>query len=676
MIVRRFLARRRNLLGLALAAGLSAIALFADFIASDRPILLRRAGTLYLFANVVEYSGLRGVDLTRTGPGDWALWPPVRQGPYRIPALAEAGPLPEPPGPAHPLGTDNAGRDTLARLVHGTRLSLGVGVAAVLVQVLIGLVLGVLAGYLGGWVDFAVSRSAEVLLSFPLLLLLLAVQGVLERTTLFSTMAVIGLTRWADTARMVRAEALRVRELPFVTASHASGSSRLRTLVRHVLPNCLAPALVAATFAVGSAILLESALSFLGFGAPEPTASWGLLMADGFQDILDPAARPLVLLPGLAIFVAVAAFDLLGDGLREALDPRAQEVADSSAPTAPHTRGASSKAPMDERHFGGRTHGSLLSVRDLRVRFGRGPTAFAAIDGISFDLQAGDALGLIGESGSGKSTTALSLPHLLSRAARASGSVKLLDEELLGADETRLREVRGRRIAMVFHDPLAALNPVLRAGEQVAEALRFHARLPRKAARSGAVELLLGMGLPALAADLFPHQLSGGMRQRVLIAAALACGPALLVADEPTSALDPVAERQIVALLQRLRQERHVALLLATHDVALAAKLCDRIAILYAGRIVERGSVSEVLARPRHPYTAGLLRSLPPRLGEPRTSRLEPVPGSAPLPWARPSGCRFRDRCPRAQPDCESREPELADLGGTETACFHPLETA
>ncbi len=297
MILERFLARRRNFFGLALAVGLALIALFADFIANDRPIFLRRAGKLYLLSNVIEYSGLRGADLTRPGPGDWALWPPYRQGPYRIPPLAELGPLPEPPGPAHPLGTDNAGRDTLARLVHGTRLSLGVGVAAVLLQVLIGLSLGVLAGYLGGWVDFAVTRATEVLLSFPLLLLLLAVQGVLERTTLFSTMAVIGLTRWADTARLVRAEALRVRELPFV---------------------------------------------------PEPTASWGLLMADGFQDILDPAARPLVLLPGLAIFLAVAAFNLLGDGLREALDPRAQGAVDPSAFITSDQKRALSPAPMPE----------------------------------------------------------------------------------------------------------------------------------------------------------------------------------------------------------------------------------------------------------------------------------------------------------------------------------------
>src|SRR5260370_36287302 len=191
----------------------------------------------------------------------------------------------------------------------------------------------------------------------------------------------------------------------------------------------------------------------------------------------------------------------------------------------------------------GQRKGSVLEVRDLRVQFGNGATAFAAIDGISFDLAPGEALALIGESGSGKSTTALSLLHLLPRGAHASGSVKLLGEELLGTDERRLSQVRGKKVAMVFHDPLAALNPVMRAGEQVAEALRFHARLPRRDARPSAVELLRSMDLPAQAADLYPHQLSGGMRQRVLIAAAVACRPALLLADQPTNSPDPLEHR-------------------------------------------------------------------------------------------------------------------------------------
>ena len=343
---RRFARKKRNLFGVGLAAALALLAVFADFVASSRPIVLRRTSRIYLFANVIDYRDLRAFDPAALTAADWALWPPCHHGPYDIPRLGSlSAPLPLPPSADHPLGTDNAGRDTLARLVHGARVSLGVGVAAALVQVVVGLLLGVLAGYLRGTTDFAISRVAEVLLSFPLLLLLLAVQGVLERTTLLSTMAVIGLTRWADTARLVRAEALRVRELPYVEASRAFGSSELRTLLRHVLPNCLSPALVAVTFGVGSAILLESALSFLGFGAPEPSASWGLLMSDGFQDVLDPAALPLVLAPGLAIFVTVTAFNLVGDGLREALDPRSQGAVDPSALITSDQNRVTSPAP-------------------------------------------------------------------------------------------------------------------------------------------------------------------------------------------------------------------------------------------------------------------------------------------------------------------------------------------
>lgn len=308
----RFTRRRRNRSGLVLALALVSTALLADFIAGDR-----------------------------------AVWPPLRHGPNAIPRLSELRePLPEPPSRRHPLGTDNAGRDTLARLVHGTRTSLGIAIAAAALQILLGLLLGVLAGYLGGFVDLAVTKTAEVLLSFPLLLLLLVAQGVLERTTLVSTVAVIGLTRWAETARLVRAEALRARELPYVEASRALGSSPLRTLFAHVLPACLSPALVAATFAVGSAILIESALSFLGFGAPEPTASWGQLMADGFKDVLDPAAWPLLIFPGLSIFVSVSAFNLIGEGLRDALDPRAQGSDVSSALSTSAQKRALSPAPM------------------------------------------------------------------------------------------------------------------------------------------------------------------------------------------------------------------------------------------------------------------------------------------------------------------------------------------
>jgi oligopeptide/dipeptide ABC transporter ATP-binding protein len=317
----------------------------------------------------------------------------------------------------------------------------------------------------------------------------------------------------------------------------------------------------------------------------------------------------------------------------------------------------------------------VLLVRDLRVSFGGPSGRIAALDGISFEVARGDALALIGESGSGKSTVALSLLRLLPEDAHASGSVQLFGEDLLQLPEASMSRVRGSSIAMVFHDPLAAMNPVLRIGTQIAEGLRAHGRARRATAAAAAIDLLRTVGLPPETARRYPHELSGGMRQRALIAAALACGPSLLVADEPTSALDAVTQRNLAALLQSVRRERGIGLIVATHDLELAAELCDRIAVLYAGRIVERGALSDVFSRPRHPYTDALLRSLPPPLGDP-PARLVPVPGSPPPSWARPSGCAFRDRCSRALPDCASAVPELIGSGGREVACFHPVEAA
>jgi oligopeptide/dipeptide ABC transporter ATP-binding protein len=316
----------------------------------------------------------------------------------------------------------------------------------------------------------------------------------------------------------------------------------------------------------------------------------------------------------------------------------------------------------------------VLHVRDLRVRFGGPAGGFAAVDGVSFNLGRGGSLALIGESGSGKSTIALSLLRLLPPDALFSGRIELSGEDVLAMRERELVRLRGAKIAMVFHDPLAALDPVMRVGTQISESLRARARMDRRAARASTLELLHNVGLAAAVIDRYPHQLSGGMRQRALIAMAVACGPAVLVCDEPTSALDAVVQGQIIALLGQLRRERGIALLLATHDLWLAAGSCEQIAVLYAGRIVERGAPAELLAAPRHPYTAGLLRSLPPPLGERLAAPLTPVPGAPPPPWARPTGCHFRDRCSRARADCAAQEPKLIESGGREVACFHPLE--
>lgn len=323
---RRFRRSRLNRVALGVIGVLAALALSADFIASDRPILLYWQGRTFVLPNLVDYPALAAVDnvwLRREmGSDDWAIFPLDETGPYSVRLRGLEGTPPRAPSHAQWLGSDNAGRDTLARLVHGTRISLSIGLVAVAIYIAIGTLLGLAAGYFGGWVDAVISRATEIMLNFPLLFLLLALQGILEETSIFSTMVVIGLTRWPDATRLLRAEVLRVRELEYVQAIRALGGSTPRILFRHILPNAMAPLLVTASFGVAAAILVESALSFLGFGAPEPTASWGLLMTDGFQSLSNPHAWPLVVFPGLLVFLTVAAFNVLGEGLRDAIDPR------------------------------------------------------------------------------------------------------------------------------------------------------------------------------------------------------------------------------------------------------------------------------------------------------------------------------------------------------------------
>lgn len=307
----------------ALVAALVLLALLADFVASDLPILMRHEGRLYVLPNVAapedrpaELRALPPDELRRRA--EWAIATPVGRGPSDVDLSRRL----TPPGPGHPLGTDALGRDVLARLVHGARVSMSIGLVAVGIYVLIGLFLGLLAGYYGGAVDAVVSRLIEIAMVFPTLFLVLGVMGMVERPTIFHVMVVIGLTGWPGVARLARGEALRVRTLDYVSASRALGGGDLRVVARHVLPNAISPVLVAATFGVASAILLESALSFLGFGTPPPTASWGELLTEAHEHAVSSGAWWLAVFPGLALFLTVTSWNLLAEGLRDALDPR------------------------------------------------------------------------------------------------------------------------------------------------------------------------------------------------------------------------------------------------------------------------------------------------------------------------------------------------------------------
>ena len=318
----------------------------------------------------------------------------------------------------------------------------------------------------------------------------------------------------------------------------------------------------------------------------------------------------------------------------------------------------------------------LLAVRDLRVTFQRhGEQAFHAVDGVSFDVRPGQTVGLVGESGCGKSVTSLAIMGLLpERGNSVKGSAIFDGIDLLSLSKSEMRDRRGREIAMIFQDPLSSLNPVVPIGVQVTEVMERHRGLSRKEAMPQAAELLDRVGIPDPKARLanYPHQLSGGMRQRALIAMALACAPRLLIADEPTTALDVTIQAQILALLKELVVDTGTALVMITHDLGVVAGLCDEVNVLYGGKIVERGGRHTLFAQPRHPYTAGLLHSIP-RLDAPRGEKLSPVPGSVAdnLPWT--SACAFAPRCSNVLDVCRQRTPQWDGDEVVGLRCFNPV---
>lgn len=320
--------------------------------------------------------------------------------------------------------------------------------------------------------------------------------------------------------------------------------------------------------------------------------------------------------------------------------------------------------------------GALLEIQDLVLRFSTARGIAEVINGVDLRIEPGQVHGLVGESGSGKSVTARSVLGILPRRsiAHRSGSIRYRGEELTELSEKQMRdEIRGKEIAMIFQDPMTALNPVMRIGQQLSLPIRLHQGLSKKDAREKAVDLLRQVGIPDPESRLsaFPHELSGGQRQRIMIAVALACDPHLLIADEPTTALDVTVQAQILDLFDELREQRDLAILLVSHDLGLITERCDKVSVMYAGEVVERGTARDVFDNPRHPYSR-LLEGARPRLEDPPHTKLNTISGRPPNLLERPDGCAFRSRCPRALDVCASVRPELVQVGSTVAACHNP----
>lgn len=505
----------------------------------------------------------------------------------------------------HALGTDLLGRDILSRLLWGTRLSVAVAVAATVLSAFLGSLIGLVAGYFGKRTDAILMRSIDLVMAFPYLLLALAIVATLG-PGLLNALVAIAVVNIPFFARTVRGVTVGLVRRDYVDTARMSGRTELGILWGEILPNVFPVIVITMATTLGWMILETAGLSFLGLGAQPPQADLGSMLADGRKLLL---LKPhLAFLPGIVVFVLVMGINLFGDGIRDALDPRLSSgvTGRASAATVVSEPGDRSLSP---------TSPALLEVKDLTVTFRGAKGVVPTVRGVEFSLARGGTLGLVGESGSGKSVTALSLLRLLPSppATIVSGSVLFDGEDLLRASRPQLRALRGNRVGYVFQDPLTSLNPMFTAGDQIAESVRLHRTCTRREAWQEAVTLLDALRIPQAKtrACSYPHELSGGMRQRVGIAMALANRPDLLIADEPTTALDVTVQRAVMDLLRERIAEAGTALLFISHDLALVSELCQEILVMKGGEIVERGSTKKVLHHPEDAYTRELLDCLP-----------------------------------------------------------------
>ncbi|UUU22025.1 dipeptide/oligopeptide/nickel ABC transporter permease/ATP-binding protein [Streptomyces sp. DSM 40750] len=579
------------------------------------------------------------------------------------------------PSADHWMGQDSLGRDILSRLMYGARWSLAIGLGATGLALVVGAVIGAVAATSRKAVDETLMRCLDVVMAFPgiaLAAVLVAVFG----GGITVLICAIAFLFTPPVARVVRANVLDQYGEDYVTAERVIGARTPHIVIRHVAVNCAAPVLVFCTVQVAEAIVFEASLSFIGAGVRPPDPSWGSVIADGKNMVLTGGWWATVF-PGLLMLVTVLSLNILSEGVSdawaapvarevepqeqedrlEAPEPGGGEVTELPGLTEAAVRLRSRARPLPQ----GRP---VLSVENLAIGFDGRHRGVDIVDGISFDVRPGEVLGLVGESGCGKSLTALTVMGLEPKGARVRGQVRFDQRQLVGEPMRVRRRLLGHEMAMVYQDALSSLNP----------AMTIHAQLKQVVRRGGkrsAPELLRLVGLdPERTLRSYPHELSGGQRQRVLIAMALSRNPKLIVADEPTTALDVTVQAQIIELLLRLREELGFALILVSHDLALIADVTDRVVVMYGGQIVETGVTADLVEQPSHHYTRGLLGSV--LSLESAAERMTQIKGVVPSPADFPAGCRFADRCPRASDVCRTTAPALRGTRTHTAACHHP----
>ena len=509
----------------------------------------------------------------------------------------------------YPLGADRSGRDILSRLLHSINTAAVSGLIGAGVALVVGVTFGLVGGYFGRRVRGITEWVFALIMTFPGLLLLIVLMPVTKGDYRF-TMLVFGVLLSPGVYRIVRNLVLGVKNELYVDAARVSGLSDLRILARHVLGVIRGPIIIATAFMFGSAIAVQSGLAFLGVGSMQ-TPSFGAMIGEGFQNLYSYPTQ--FLWPSLALGVITASLVLLGNSLRDALEGVRRKPAKIKAPEV--RGGALAAAAVPASSAASVPDGEpLLVVEDLAIAYPSPSGELReVVSGVSLSLGAGETLGVVGESGSGKTQTAFAVLGVLpAEAVITHGSIRLDGRELLGLSERQLRGLRGRSVAYVPQEPMSNLDPSSTVGAQLVEGVRASAPMSRQEARTRVLALLARVGIPDPERTFrsYPHQISGGMAQRVLIAGAVASRPKVLIADEPTTALDVTVQAEILDLLRDLQAELGMAVLLVTHNFGVVADICDRIAVMQEGRVVETGETTEIFRAPQHPYTQMLLGAI------------------------------------------------------------------
>ena len=562
------------------------------------------------------------------------------------------------------LGTDHLGRDLMSRLLWGTRLSLAVGFCAAFLAALIGSSIGIISGFYGKHVDNILMRGIDMLMAFPYILLALAIVAALG-PGLFNALIAVAIVNIPFFARNIRGVTVGITHKEFIDAARLSGMTDTRIIITEVLPNVFPVIVIAMSTTVGWMILETAGLSFLGLGSQPPQADLGSMLGEARAALITSPYTSVV--PGAMILIIVMAINLLGDGIRDALDPRLKSGVLSSPRPRTLVADYSKTKNLDASE--------LLSVSNLKTQFHIGNRNYKAVDGVSIYAKKGACLGIIGESGSGKSVTALSIMGLVSSPPGiiTEGYVNYKGIDLIQTNDQKLRSLRGGKISYIFQDPLSSLHPLYTVQQQLEEAILAHQNLSKEEVYQKCIQLLKSVRIPnpKQRAKDYPHQLSGGMRQRVSIAMALANDPEVIIADEPTTALDVTVQAQILSLLRELTSQRGLAIIFITHDFGVVSQICDEVAVMYAGKIVEYGPSEMILNHPAHPYTSKLMGCVP-EIGKGKR-KLASIDGLPPMVDKLGQGCAFASRCQSAISECLTNDIKLRDVNrNMQVRCIKP----